>query len=45
MLRGVGPGWAALLGSLLTWGLTAVGAGGVFVLSGDSVWILDASLG
>jgi zinc transporter 11 len=45
MIRGVGPGWQALLGSLLTWGLTALGAGGVWVLRGESLRVLDGSLG
>ena len=45
MLEGVGPVWQALLGSLFTWGVTALGAAGVWVLDADSPQILDASLG
>lgn len=45
MIRGVGPVWQALLGSLLTWGLTALGAAGVWVLQSSSALVLDTSLG
>ena len=37
MLAGIGPVWQALLGTLLTWGLTAAGAALVFVFQGGEV--------
>ena len=37
MLAGVNPIWQSLLGTLLTWGLTAAGAGMVFVFQGGQV--------
>ncbi|CAL8094235.1 unnamed protein product [Orchesella dallaii] len=49
MIEGASPGVQALLGTLLTWFLTALGAAGVFVLGGvhasNQKKILSASLG
>ncbi|XP_059720232.1 zinc transporter ZIP11 isoform X2 [Haemorhous mexicanus] len=45
MIPGLGPGLQALLGTLLTWGLTAAGSALVFVFSSGQRRILDGSLG
>lgn len=45
MLRGYDPVVQALLGTLLTWGLTAAGAALVFVFQSTQRKILDGSLG
>ncbi|KAK7079147.1 hypothetical protein SK128_012243 [Halocaridina rubra] len=45
MIEGVSPVVQALLGTLLTWGLTALGSAVVFVLAGTQRKILDSSLG
>jgi zinc transporter 11 len=45
MLRDVHPVLQALLGTLFTWGVTALGAGLVFVLHGEHRKFLDTSLG
>lgn len=45
MIEGLGPVTQALLGTLLTWGLTALGAGMVIFLRGNQRKSLDASLG
>ncbi|XP_072793124.1 zinc transporter ZIP11 isoform X1 [Taeniopygia guttata] len=45
MIPGVGPVPQALLGTLLTWGLTAAGSALVFVFSSGQRRILDGSLG
>ncbi|KAG8008967.1 Zinc transporter ZIP11 [Nibea albiflora] len=45
MLEGYSPMTQALLGTLFTWGLTAAGAGLVFVFSSRQKRILDGSLG
>ena len=37
MLSGLDPIWQSLLGTLFTWGLTAAGAGMVFVFQGGQV--------
>lgn len=45
MLPGYGPVTQALLGTLLTWGLTALGAGCVIFVRGNQRKSLDAALG
>ncbi|XP_056626707.1 zinc transporter ZIP11-like isoform X2 [Triplophysa dalaica] len=45
MIQGVSPVVQALLGTLLTWGLTAAGASLVFIFSSSQKRILDGSLG
>ncbi|VVD03180.1 unnamed protein product, partial [Leptidea sinapis] len=45
MLPGYGAVTQALLGTLLTWGLTAAGAGCVFFIRGKHRKLLDVSLG
>ncbi|XP_036378137.1 zinc transporter ZIP11 isoform X1 [Megalops cyprinoides] len=45
MLAGYSPVIQALLGTLFTWGLTAVGAALVFIFSSGQKRILDGSLG
>ncbi|XP_038048251.1 zinc transporter ZIP11-like [Patiria miniata] len=45
MIQGYGPVTQALLGTLFTWGVTAAGAGLVFVFSSGKRRILDGSLG
>ncbi|XP_072947292.1 zinc transporter ZIP11 [Epargyreus clarus] len=45
MLPGYGAVTQALLGTLLTWGLTAMGAGCVFFIRGKHRKLLDVSLG
>ncbi|XP_047516967.1 zinc transporter ZIP11 [Pieris napi] len=45
MLPGYGAVTQALLGTLLTWGLTAAGAGCVFFIRGKHRKVLDVSLG
>uniref|UniRef100_A0A1B6C301 Zinc transporter ZIP11 n=1 Tax=Clastoptera arizonana TaxID=38151 RepID=A0A1B6C301_9HEMI len=45
MLPGYGPMFQTLLGTLLTWGLTAAGAGLVIVIRGAKRKLLDTSLG
>ncbi|XP_046398986.1 zinc transporter ZIP11 [Ischnura elegans] len=45
MIQGYGPVTQALLGTLLTWGLTAAGAGMVVVIRGSHRKLLDWSLG
>ncbi|KAM3966198.1 zinc/iron regulated transporter-related protein 48C [Aphomia sociella] len=45
MIEGYGAVTQALLGTLLTWGLTAVGAGCVFFIRGKHRKLLDVSLG
>ncbi|XP_053816431.1 zinc transporter ZIP11 isoform X2 [Vidua chalybeata] len=45
MIPGLGPVPQALLGTLLTWGLTAAGSALVFVFSSGQRRILDGSLG
>ncbi|XP_032520493.1 zinc transporter ZIP11 [Danaus plexippus] len=45
MLPGYGPVTQALLGTILTWGLTAAGAGCVFFIRGKHRKLLDVSLG
>uniref|UniRef100_A0A1L8DEI9 Zinc transporter ZIP11 n=1 Tax=Nyssomyia neivai TaxID=330878 RepID=A0A1L8DEI9_9DIPT len=45
MIQGYGPVTQALLGTLLTWGLTAAGAGMVIFLRGNQRKSLDVSLG
>lgn len=51
MIQGLPPVWQAFLGTLLTWGLTALGSAVVFVLptdpkhAGTQQKFLDASLG
>ncbi|OWK50271.1 Zinc transporter ZIP11 [Lonchura striata] len=45
MIPGAGPVPQALLGTLLTWGLTAAGSALVFVFSSGQRRILDGSLG
>ncbi|XP_043195265.1 zinc transporter ZIP11-like [Amphibalanus amphitrite] len=45
MIAGVSPLGQTFLGTLFTWGVTALGAGLVFVLSGSHHDVLDASLG
>ncbi|XP_074410918.1 zinc transporter ZIP11 isoform X3 [Zonotrichia albicollis] len=45
MIPGLGPGLQALLGTLLTWALTAAGSALVFVFSRGQRRILDGSLG
>ncbi|XP_068618327.1 zinc transporter ZIP11 [Battus philenor] len=45
MIPGYGAVTQALLGTLLTWGLTAVGAGCVFFIRGKHRKLLDVSLG
>ncbi|CAH0398799.1 unnamed protein product [Chilo suppressalis] len=45
MITGYGPVTQALLGTLLTWGLTAAGAGCVFFIRGKHRKLLDVSLG
>lgn len=45
MIEGYGAVTQALLGTLLTWGLTAVGAGCVFFIRGKHRKLLDLSLG
>ena len=37
MIEGAGPVWQALLGTLLTWGLTAAGSAMVFLFNGGQV--------
>lgn len=45
MIQGYGPVTQALLGTLLTWGLTAAGSAMVIFLRGDQRKSLDVSLG
>jgi zinc transporter ZupT len=45
MIAGLRPSVQSLLGTLFTWGLTAAGAGLVFIWSGGKRKVLDASLG
>ncbi|XP_014742909.1 PREDICTED: zinc transporter ZIP11 [Sturnus vulgaris] len=45
MIAGLGPVLQAVLGTLLTWGLTAAGSALVFVFSSGQRRILDGSLG
>uniref|UniRef100_A0A2P2IC30 Zinc transporter ZIP11 n=2 Tax=Hirondellea gigas TaxID=1518452 RepID=A0A2P2IC30_9CRUS len=45
MIRGYSPVVQALLGTLMTWGLTAAGAGVVFFMKETKRTVLDASLG
>uniref|UniRef100_A0A914WVJ1 Zinc transporter ZIP11 n=1 Tax=Plectus sambesii TaxID=2011161 RepID=A0A914WVJ1_9BILA len=45
MIQGIHPIWQALLASLFTWGVTALGAAVVFVLHPHSKKVLDVSLG
>ncbi|KAK3915945.1 Zinc transporter ZIP11 [Frankliniella fusca] len=45
MLEGYGPIFQTLLGTLLTWGLTAAGAALVAVIPGTQKNVLDSSLG
>ncbi|XP_063605383.1 zinc transporter ZIP11-like isoform X1 [Penaeus indicus] len=45
MLEGASPVTQALLGTLLTWGLTAAGSAVVFLLAGTKRKVLDSSLG
>ncbi|CAB3251742.1 unnamed protein product [Arctia plantaginis] len=45
MIEGYGAVTQALLGTLLTWGLTAAGAGCVFFIRGKHRKVLDVSLG
>lgn len=45
MIQGYGPVTQALLGTLLTWGLTALGAGLVVFLRGNQRKTLDTALG
>ncbi|XP_053606335.1 zinc transporter ZIP11 [Plodia interpunctella] len=45
MIEGYGAVTQALLGTLLTWGLTAAGAGCVFFIRGKHRKLLDVSLG
>ncbi|XP_071451463.1 zinc transporter ZIP11 isoform X2 [Hetaerina americana] len=45
MIQGYGPVTQALLGTLMTWGLTAAGAGMVVVIRGSHRKLLDWSLG
>ncbi|XP_038613011.1 zinc transporter ZIP11 [Tachyglossus aculeatus] len=45
MLQGYSPVFQAFLGTLFTWGLTAAGAGLVFVFSSRQRRVLDGSLG
>lgn len=45
MIEGYGAVTQALLGTLLTWGLTALGAGCVFFIRGKQRKLLDVSLG
>ncbi|KAE8743909.1 hypothetical protein FOCC_FOCC009467 [Frankliniella occidentalis] len=45
MLQGYGPIFQTLLGTLLTWGLTAAGAAMVAVIPGTQKNVLDSSLG
>ncbi|KRX93379.1 Zinc transporter ZIP11 [Trichinella pseudospiralis] len=45
MLRSYGPVAQAMLGSLFTWGVTALGAAGVFFFKPDNRYVLDSSLG
>ncbi|KRZ35356.1 Zinc transporter ZIP11 [Trichinella pseudospiralis] len=45
MLRSYGPVAQAMLGSLFTWGVTALGAAGVFFFKPDNRYVLDGSLG
>ncbi|KAJ0178227.1 hypothetical protein K1T71_006050 [Dendrolimus kikuchii] len=45
MIEGYGAVTQALLGTLFTWGLTAVGAGCVFFIRGKHRKLLDVSLG
>ncbi|XP_037069556.1 zinc transporter ZIP11-like [Pollicipes pollicipes] len=45
MIAGASPLAQTLLGTFFTWGVTALGAGLVFVLSGSHRHVLDASLG
>ncbi|KAM4691465.1 zinc transporter ZIP11 isoform 2-T2 [Rhinophrynus dorsalis] len=45
MIEGTGPVLQSLLGTLLTWGLTAAGSALVFVFSSGQRRILDGSLG
>ncbi|XP_063700026.1 zinc transporter ZIP11 [Culicoides brevitarsis] len=45
MIQGYGPVTQALLGTLLTWGLTALGAGLVVFINGNQRKTLDTALG
>lgn len=45
MIQGYGPVTQALLGTLLTWGLTALGAGLVVFINGNQRRTLDTALG
>lgn len=45
MIREAHPVLQALLGTLFTWGVTALGAGMVIFLRGDHRKFLDTSLG
>ncbi|XP_066990040.1 zinc transporter ZIP11 [Macrobrachium rosenbergii] len=45
MIEGASPVLQALLGTLLTWGLTAAGSAVVFLLAGTQRKVLDSSLG
>lgn len=45
MIQGYGPVTQALLGTLLTWGLTALGAGCVIFVRGNQRKTLDTALG
>ncbi|KRZ71469.1 Zinc transporter ZIP11, partial [Trichinella papuae] len=45
MLRSYSPVAQAMLGSLFTWGVTALGAAGVFFFKPDNRYVLDGSLG
>ncbi len=43
--EGVSPVWQALAAGLFTWGVTALGAGLVFLVRDVSRWFMDAMLG
>ncbi|XP_003742446.1 zinc transporter ZIP11 [Galendromus occidentalis] len=45
MIRGIDPTAQTVLGTLLTWGLTAAGAACVFILNSSQRKVLDGSLG
>ncbi len=40
MIEGVHPIWQSLMGTLFTWGLTALGAALVYILHGEQVSLL-----
>uniref|UniRef100_A0A914XR11 Zinc transporter ZIP11 n=1 Tax=Plectus sambesii TaxID=2011161 RepID=A0A914XR11_9BILA len=45
MIRGINPIWQALLATLYTWGMTALGAAVVFILPNSNKKVLDVGLG